>query len=323
MMLDQKIKNFNCCVPRLMRKNIGKIYFCLLLFCLEIGFKVVWAQANTSASNITVKKITARTIISVVKRVEQEYYWLTKDKPIDVTITGPTYVKVYTRLLWHDNMTGKQNYRLLLGSGEEQIGQDEKLLSFETEKSNTALGENKRRYSKWRSFYLEVPQGINQYQIALVSAPSETVALRFSFEKPKEYKKVTPELPYTELKFVEREKITTYYELTAKKPIKVKITGPVILKATCRLNYDYTLEGKQSYTISASVSGKEWQVKNFRTEKSQTGMYKNLAAIIPSKPNNFYLDVPPGTFLIDFNLKAGFAKSVGISFWVKSKEAYE
>ncbi|MEO0091235.1 MAG: hypothetical protein ABIK61_00780 [candidate division WOR-3 bacterium] len=287
------------------------------IFVVILGLYITLSGETTK---MEIKKITPRTIISVVKRVEQEYYLLTKDKPIDLTITGPTYIRVYTRLLWQEDMTGKQNYRLLLKTNEDQ---DEKLLSFETEKSNTAQGENKRRYSKWRSFYIEVPKGTNQYQISLVSAKSETVALRFSFERPKEYKKIIPEQPYQELQFVEREKITTYYELTPKKPIKVKITGPAILRATCRLNYDYTLEGKQTYTISASVSGKEWQTKTFRTEKSQTGIYKNLPAVIPSTPDNFYLDVPPGTFLIEFNLKAGLGKSAGISFSVKPKDTYE
>ncbi|MCX7785623.1 MAG: hypothetical protein N2201_05285 [candidate division WOR-3 bacterium] len=289
----------------------------LLLFSIGLG------EETAQPISLDIKKVTPRTIISVVKRIEQEYYLLTKERPIDLAVTGPTYIRVYTRLLWRDDMTGKQNYRLLLKHGEDRNGQDEKLLTFETEKSNTAIGENKTRYSKWRSFYLEVPSGINQYQISLVSAPSETVALRFSFEKPKEYKKITPEQPYKELQFVEWEKIITYYEITKKQPVKVKVTGPAILKATCRLNYDYTLEGKQSYTISASVSGKEWQAKTFRTEKSQTGMYKNQPAIIPSTPNNFYLDVPPGNFIIEFNLKAGLGKSAGISFSVKAKDTYE
>jgi hypothetical protein len=291
--------------------------------CFKIIFSISLLVISTSLLNaqtktIDVKKLSPRTVISVVKRVEQEYYFVTNNQPMEITVTGPEWIRVYTRLLWHSNMESSQTYKILLKEQDQ-----EKLLSFTSELSSSARGADKQSFSKWRSFYLEVPQGKTDYKFTLLEAKSDTVAIRFSFEKPTDYKKIAPATKFREFEFVDKERATNYYEITAKTPVKVKIQGPATLRATCRLNYDYTLEGKQSYTVAASVSGKEWQAKTFRTGKSETGLYKNANDLIPSTAGNMYLDVPPGTYVIDFTLKGGLGKSAAVTFASKPKDVYE
>lgn len=291
--------------------EISIIIFTVFMWCVAPR---LFAQSQT----LEVKKVSPRTVINVVKRVEQEYYLLTKNNPVEFTVLGPTTLRVFSRLLWHNDMTGSQPYKLVI----RQENQD-KVLSFETEESKSAIGAKKESYGKWRSFYLDVEKSITNYKLTLLEAKSETVAVRFTFEKPKEYKKVSPYQAYQELYFVEKEKVTTYYQLKTNEPARVKIEGPVSLKAVCRLNYDYTLEGKQNFTISATVQGKKWREKTFKVTKSETAMYKNFPELIPSTPANFYLNVPPGTFIIDFNLSGTLAKTAGISFYSKPLESYE
>ncbi|MBS4015486.1 MAG: hypothetical protein KGZ86_03520 [Candidatus Latescibacteria bacterium] len=281
---------------------------------LIIGTSLLNAQTKT----VEVKKLSPRTIISVVKRIEQEYYFVTRNHPMEMTVTGPEWIRVYTRLLWHPNMASSQTYKILLKEQDQ-----EKLLSFTSELSSSARGSDKQSFSKWRSFYLEVPQGRTDYKFTLLEAKSDTVALRFSFEKPTDYKRIAPETKFRELQFVDKERLTNYYEISAKTPVKVKVQGPATLRATCRLNYDYTLEGRQSYTVAASVAGKEWQSKTFRTNKSETGLYKNAADLIPSSANNMYLEIPPGTYLVEFTLKGGLGKSAAVTFASKPKDVYE
>lgn len=288
-----------------------KKYLFVLSLILLIGVIL------TTAQTIEISKSSPRTVINVVKRVDQEYYLLTKDQPVEFTVSGPTMIRVYSRLLWHDNMTGKQSYKFIVA--EQGI---EKISSFETEKSNSAFGSKKETFGKWRSFYLNVLTGNVNYRLSLLEAKSDTVAIRFSFEKPKEYKKVVPLIQSREFQLVENEKMTTYYELKPNEPIKVKVQGPIELKAVCRLNYDYTLEGSQNYTIFAMVSGKEWQSKTFKTQKSGS-TYKNIPELIPSTLSNYFLKVPPGSYQIEFNLKGTLAKSVVISLYSKILEFYE
>ncbi|MCX7757119.1 MAG: hypothetical protein RMJ65_04785 [candidate division WOR-3 bacterium] len=292
-------------------KKVGKLILGIVLG----GFLGLTAQTP----NLEVKKISPRTTISVVKRIEQEYYLLTKDKPLEFSVDGPTYLRVYTRLLWQATMTQKESYKIIVSEDQES----EKIMSFTSELSRTARGANRTQYGKWRSFYLEVPKGKHNYKLTLLEAKSETVAVRISFERPTEYRKIVPEKPYRELQFVEREKIIPYYEVTLKNPVKVKIEGPAILKVSCRLNYDYTMEGKQNYTIAAIVGGKEWQTKTFKASKSETGLYKNAPELIPSVASNMYLDIPPGSYLIEFIIKGTLAKSGALTFYYKPKEQYE
>ena len=67
---------------------------------------IIFAQAQT----LDVSKASPRTVISVIKRVDQDYYLLTKERPIEFTVTGPTIIRVYNRLLWHDDFIGQQVY---------------------------------------------------------------------------------------------------------------------------------------------------------------------------------------------------------------------
>lgn len=295
-----------------MNKYFYNFFITVILLLYTSDF--IFAQSKS----LEIKKITPRTVISVVKRVEQEYYYITQNQPMEISVTGPEWIRVYTRLLWHNDMTTSQSYKLLLKEQD-----SEKLLSFTSEMSSSALGAQKQKYSKWRSFYLEVPKGKTDYKFTLLEAKSETVAIRFSYEKPTDYRKITPETKFNELQFVDKEKITNYYEISTKTSVKVKVEGPAILKATSRLNYDYTLEGKQNYTIAAAVGGKEWQAKTFRTSKSETGLYKNATNLIPSTASNMYLDIPPGIYLIEFTLKGSLGKSAAITFASKPKDAYE
>jgi len=286
------------------------LYF--IVYILLLGSVIIQAQT------LEVGKASPRTIISVVKRVDQDYYLLTKERPIEFTVTGPTMIRVYSRLLWHDDLAVKQAYKIIIS----ESGID-KISSFETEKSNSAIGSKKESFGKWRSFYIDVPSGTINYKLTLLEAKSETVAVRFNFEKPMDYKKIAPVSPYYEFQYVENEKTTNYYQITNTEPIKVRVEGPVMLKATTRLNYDVTLEGKQSFTVSASVQGKEWRNKTFRVAKSQSGQYKNIPDIIPSTPVDFFVNVPPGSYIIEFNIKETLAKSACMSLYSKPLGTYE
>ncbi len=168
-----------------------------------------------------------------------------------------------------------------------------------------------------------MPSGTVNYKLTMLEAKSDTVAVRFSFEKPLDYKKIAPVSPYNELQYVENEKTTNYYQITSAEPIKVRVDGPVMLKATSRLNYDNTLEGKQNFTVSAIVSGKEWLNKAFRVAKSQSGQYKNMPDIIPSNPVDFFVNVPPGSYIIELNIKGTLAKNACMSLYSKPLGTYE
>lgn len=280
----------------------------------------LFAFGQTGSSSLEIKQKTRTIDISVIKRVTQQYYLLTKDQPIELNVAGPNWLRVYTRLLFKPEMTGKVIYKIIIGQSEEA-----RIISLETEKSNSAIGPTNQEFGKWRSFFIEVPKGVNNYKFALLPVSSETVAIRFNIEKPEEWAslKLEPGTASGKLDVEEAGIITGYYELETNQPIKFQLEGPLRLKVGARLNYDVTMEGVQKFTVIVLENGKELQRATFRIGKSETAKYQNKPEVIPSSECTFYVQIPAGKHELEFQLNETMAKSAGLRFLSKTPEKYE
>lgn len=295
-----------------------KYQICLryLIILLSIIFPYTIYTQTTGGLEVKPKNKTID--ISIITRITQQYYLLTKDSPIELNIAGPNWVRVYTRILYKPEMEDKAIYKIIVEEMDE-----EKIVSLETEKSNSAIGPANQEFGKWRSFFIEVPKDGSGYKLSLWQATSDTVAVRFSFEKPKEW--VPQAVAGLNFKLVLEEsgRTTDYYNLTQEEPIKVKFEGPMRLKIVARLNYDITMDGPQKFTIVALENGKELQRATFRVNKSESAIYKNKTELIPSVERTFYLPIPDGKHQLEFQLNETIAKSAGLQFLTKDQEKYE
>ncbi|MCK4453035.1 hypothetical protein KAU59_01645 [candidate division WOR-3 bacterium] len=249
----------------------------------------------------------------VTKKVEQ-YTLLTKNEPISLVVEGPTYLKVYTRIPWFGDIKGSQIYKIIL----QENDIDERIITLESEKSNVTKDKKGRPVSKWRSFHIEVPEGLNNYKIINWSSPNDTILLKFKYESPKRWAD-TPATDYnTIIESIEEEKIVKYYELKKNERLTLGISGPARLKVISRLNYDEKIMGDQNYTILVDDNG---NVKKFplKCYKSQTIEYKDRKKIVPSNARNSYINIPKGWHNIKFSLSGTIAKSVSLRFQVEKK----
>jgi hypothetical protein len=285
------------------------------LSCLW-GLLCVFSLASSTAGekDITVKSSAREITISVVERVDRQYYLLEKEKPVEIEVTGPTWLRVYTRLFWTEKLTGNQSYKIILQEDDEQ----EKVITKETEKSSTARGSSNSSFSEWRSFFIDVPSGTHHYRFILWRSPSEKVALRFAFEAPPTWSDVTPSTYHSAVQTVEEELIVAYYCASAKKPVTVTIEGPQRLKVTARLNYGSTVEGEQNYTITVREGKQVLETASFKTYKSETIRYTGKTDLIPSKSDVFYLDIPPGKHHLTFAME-GLAASAALRIEMKEE----
>lgn len=299
-----------------MKNKKNQIYLNYVIILLLIIF-VSTTLAQTSPG-LVVKPKNKTIDISIITRITQQYYLLTKDSPIELNIAGPNWLRVYTRILYKPGMKDKAIYKIIVEENDE-----EKIVSLETEKSNSAIGPANQEFGKWRSFFIEVPKGGSSYKFSLWQATSETVAVRFSFEKPKEWLSEAVTGSSFKLVLEESGKNTDYYNLTQEVPIKVKFEGPLRLKIAARLNYDITMDGAQKFTIVAIENGKELQRATFRVDKSQSAIYQNKKEVIPSVERTFYLPIPEGKHQLEFQLNETIAKSAGLQFLIKVQEKYE
>lgn len=245
--------------------------------------------------------------IEIVTRKTQEYFLLTKQEPITLTVEGPTYLRVYTRILLSDKIHGDHLYKLILAQGP----LDERIISFETALSTVTTDKHGTMVSKWRSFYIEAPEGMNTYTLTHWDSPKDTILVRFAYESPKPWN-IVPATEYDAvLETIEEERTTRYYELTKEGRVVVRVSGPTRMRVTTRLNYDESMFGEQSFTLIAADNGSEnaFPLKCYRSDILH---YQNKSDIVPSNARTIYLTVESGTHTLVFTMEGTLAKSAAL-----------
>jgi hypothetical protein len=252
--------------------------------------------------------------IEIVTTKTQEYLLLTKQEPISLTVKGPTCIRIYTRILLPDRAPGDHLYKLILT----ESPMDERIVSFETNVSSITTDRHGTAISKWRSFYIEVPEGMNTYTLMHWESPKDTILVRFSYESPTPWT-IVPAAEYeTILETIEQGQTTRYYEVKKEGPVVVRVSGPTRLRVIARLNYDETLFGEQSYALIVSDQhaspDKSERVFPLKCNKSDTLHYQNRGDIVPSNSRTIYLPIESGPHSLAFTLSGTLAKSASLRF---------
>ena len=250
--------------------------------------------------------------IEIVTKTKDRFIILTKNKPVTVTVEGPTYLRVYTRIPWHDRSVKHEIYKVILQENEI----DEKIITLESEQSEVSKGEGGISVSKWRSFYIEVPQGLNTYKLTHWSSPRDTILLKFAYESPKKWQDIAATEYRSAIEAIEEERFITYYELPHDGSVNLRLKGPTKLKIISRLNYDAQTVGEQSYTLIAEDNGTTEKFL-ITCYKSETLTFENRKDIVPSNAQRSYLDIGDGWHTIRFRLSGTIAQSVSLRFQVE------
>jgi len=263
-------------------------------------------------SQITDISPNAQYDIEIVTKTKDNYTILAKNKPVTMTVEGPTYLRVYTRIPWYDKSVTHEIYKVILQENEI----DEKIITLESEKSDVSKGENGLPVSKWRSFYIEVPQGLNTYKLVHWSSPRDTILLKFAYESPKQWKDITATEYLSVIEAIEEERFTKYYELPRDGSVTLRIKGPTRLKVISRLNYDAQTTGEQSYMLIVEDSGTIEKFP-FTCHKSEIITYENRKDIIPSDAKSSYISIEEGWHTLRFRLSGTIAQSISLRFQVE------
>ncbi len=252
--------------------------------------------------------------VEIVTKKTDEYLLLVKNQPISFSVEGPTYLRVYTRIMWPKANMGSEIYKLILQENEIE----ESIITLESEESRVTRDKKGRPLSKWRSFYIEVPEGLNHYKLTHWASPQDTILVKFSYESPKRW----DEIPAAEygaiIEAVEEERIIKYYELRQGGNITLSIRGPERVRVIARLNYDEKMIGDQNYTIILEQDGKVEQFP-LKCYKSQMITYKDRRNLVPSNARSFHINVGNGTHTLRFKLAGTVAESAALRFLVEEK----
>lgn len=262
-----------------------------------------------------IKSVVPQSELKVRIQTYQEdiYYLLTKEQPAEITVEGPTWIRVYTRIPWHEDWTGTKTYKLI----QQTNGQREKFITLESERSKVAKT-GPIRLSKWRSFFISVPKGNNTYRFVHWASPTDSILLKYAFEAPGKWSDLAPSGYSSKLELAEEEKIIEYYEATDRTPVVLEVSGPRKIKIIARLNFNMTMPADQYFTIDLKEKGRSVKTKSFRAYRSETTVYRNLRETVPSNPHVFYLDVRKGVHRYELYL-AGQTGSAALRIQAEQK----
>lgn len=252
--------------------------------------------------------------IEIVTKQTEDYLLLVKNSPLTFSAEGPTYLRVYTRIFWPKDKMGSQIYKLIL----QENKVDENIITLESEKSEVTKDKRGRPLSKWRSFYIEIPEGLNDYKITHWSSPNDTILLKFAYESPKKWTEIQASAYNSTIEAVEEERILRYYELKRNDEIILNINGPARLRVISRLNFDEKMIGDQNYTIAAEDGG---NIEKFSLKcyKSQIITYRDRKNIVPSNARSFHINLKEGRHSLKFTLTGTIAESAALRFLVEEK----
>uniref|UniRef100_A0A7C4GDE6 Uncharacterized protein n=1 Tax=candidate division WOR-3 bacterium TaxID=2052148 RepID=A0A7C4GDE6_UNCW3 len=267
----------------------------------------------------------AKASVSVVRRVDVDYYLLTRAAPLefDVDAAGDTavWLRVYTRLWWPAGGNDRERYALSLWRDEL-----ERPYEFETEVSGTSRAAGGRRVGAWRSFFVQVPPGKNRLRLTLGGTRAETVGVRFVFQSPRPWRPL--ELPgFKRLELAlspgDRAEVRRYYEVPAGRELRFGVSGPGRLRVRVRLNYDATLLGQQTFLLTLKDGKRELARQTLTVGRSLTARFLNATDKVPSTERVVRLELPAGERELTAVVGGTLARSAAVAVEVLAPEKYE
>jgi hypothetical protein len=270
-----------------------------------------------AVAGVRVLQSAGRTGVSVVRRVELDYQLLTGRRRLEFEVDGPGWVRVYTRLWWQVSGPTRQSYGLSLWQDDV-----ERPLEFETERSSSSWGISRHPVGRWRSFYVEVPAGVHSYRLVLNEAPLDTVAVRFTGQRPPAWEAVS--LPGLDpLVLVDGRSELEYRRLPVGPQHEFSVIGPGRVQVRVRLNYEPGMVGAQNFVLAVTEGGRELVASNMRVSRTGSATWANAPGELPASERTVRFRVGEGTHRLGLELRGTLARSAGVRLERIANEKYE
>lgn len=243
------------------------------------------------------------------------YYCLVKGQSMGFAIEGPVQVDVRTRAgLPKAGVTA--DYQIQVWE-EEYLVKAEK---FKSKKINAEITTSELIPAAYRRVQFDAPAGVHNYRLWLVSDNIDTVLVRIYKSGLEGAAQTPPKVTLYPLQYFKRVHLyskknqTPYYLISKKEGIKFRATGPAEIIIRARANYSEDMKGRIGYTLSVMEDDKEINTLSATTSKSLTMAYQDYTGVVPSKPTQFIVKVPPGDHTYQLILKESAAETISVNF---------
>lgn len=241
------------------------------------------------------------------------YYCLVKEQSMGFAVEGPAKVDIRSRAgLSGQNVIAE--YQIQVWEGEYLVEADK----FRSKNIEAKFIGTELLPAAYRRTQFEVPLGIHNYRLWLVSDNIDTVFVRLyksAFAEDEPVKVTMRPLEYNRIVHLYSKKNQTPYFLIDKSNgVKLKVAGPVDLIVRARANFTKDMDGRIGYAITINEDQKEVNTLSATTSKSLTMAYQDYTGVVPSRPTQFIIKVPEGVHIFNFLLKESAAETVSIRF---------
>ncbi|MBU1937322.1 hypothetical protein KKG05_07975 [bacterium] len=290
----------------------------LLVFCLVAGMTAgLWAK--TQWTRITPQKFD-RKVTLLISEKNRTYFELHKDSEIELHLSGPTELKVISRVQIPSSKT-EQRYSYMLRRDD---GEWIKYSQRDDVATHVQLKQNdSQKISNSKTRVFEIPAGSHTYVFRLPDNSSRREFLRFHLRKgdigaPVKTVAITPQSASESVELIVGEEITTYYRLRNENPVNLTLIGPASLKILTRLEYSSIMRGQQNYRLQVFEDDSIKSTYSLNSQKSDVCKYKEPSSLVPSKAEKIQLEIPAGEHAYRFVLPENH-RTVLIKFLLPKK----
>ncbi len=225
-----------------------------------------------------------------------DYVLLRPGEPAVFQVRGPRQVKIVARYLFTPEEADGQpfDFRVLL-DGSETL---RKSFTARIHERTHPAGDPRAAVSALRRGYVDVGTGLHTLQVFGSSSGAGRVAARFFQISHRSGSAFVPFAPANydavcTLQF-ESGSHSTYYHFGAGTPLVIKVTGPTTLRVYTRLDFDYTMNGSQAYSLEVLANGEPWKSFHYHTHKLSGAAYVERPDVLPGSRKLLRIPVPRG-----------------------------
>jgi len=233
----------------------------------------------------------------IVLGKNRTYYALSSKQPAVLNVKGPGKLKIITRIKFglkaKDELDYSIYYRL---DGSEKIKSDFK----DVERDAEAKFEdgNSGTPGTGEKIIIELSRGEHSIEI-WQEGENYKINARYLLTKLKEKKidwvSLSPLYPNEPVSLVTGENVVSYYRFSDSKPLKVKITGPTVLRILSRVENHYYMKGRINYRLQVKEGDAIIHTYLLNSIRSDVTVYRKGCGRVPGKAKEIIIDVPKGT----------------------------
>jgi len=279
------------------------------------------AAAEAAASWARIKEVTAsQTICLDVGGHEYPYVVVGETAPAACAVNGPRRLKVASRYIYDGDDSRRVVYTIVIEvDGHEVLRKEHTALPKDSVAPCGATG----RVGTLRNDIIDIDAGRHEIRIRALTDGRGRVAARVYRQGRATRVQTVPFTPESyagvrELQYSSGQH-STYYHLTASKPVRFTLNGPTDLTVHARLDHDHTMSGSQTYALEITCDGAVWRTFHFDSRKLSTVVYAYTPEVLPGNDNEFRIPVPKGRHV--YEIRCLRPESCGVAVQIRIPRA--